>query len=192
VSWVWGTAIALAGLAVLAPLGRRWWIRRAVADPRRDPGAGHADRARTQALDALLASGADPALMVAGGLAICEVDDEISWRGGLRRLVPVAERLGADADAAALAAEVRLRLGEIDRARTAVAALPADHWRACAVRAGLYAVDRDEERADSALVAAAQLAPAAERDRLYERLDRRRRRRGFRAGPHLTLWERPP
>ncbi|MEQ1504015.1 MAG: hypothetical protein ABMB14_17365, partial [Myxococcota bacterium] len=107
----------------------------------------------------------------------------------------LAGRVGAlprDPDGDALRAEVALALGRFDDAREVVAALPADHWRACSVRAALYELDGDVDRAESAGVAAIHLAPPARRPALTRRLTALRTRHRRTVSPPLTLWERPP
>jgi predicted secreted protein len=189
--WVWLLA-AVVAVGVAAPAARRWWSRRAWADPSRDPGAARVTPAIRDAVERLVTADAPPQRAVEQGLLLCEVEDLRWWRAGLRRVLPLADRLDGSPDADALRAELALALGELARARALCGRLPADHWRGCVVRAGLYAIDGDEERSDSALVAAAQLAPADRRDPIYRRLEARRRRRGAHVGPHLALWERPP
>lgn len=198
VSW-WSPLAVMAGGAAavaltrsrIAPL-RRWWYRRSQLDPSRDPAAAWVTPAIERALTELVHADGAPEVTVARGLLLCEVHPDLSWRGGLRLLLQAAEHLGDTADDRALRAELWWKLGRIDEARGACASLPADHWRACGVRAGLYDLAGDHERSDSAWVAAAQLAPPSERSRLFRRLHEQRTRRGASVGLPLTLWERPP
>ncbi|MEQ1565745.1 MAG: hypothetical protein ABMA64_08925 [Myxococcota bacterium] len=187
-----GGAAAIAVTRARIPTLRRWWRRRSQLDPARDPAAAWVTPAVERALAELVLADETPQITVERGLLLCEVDPDLSWRGGLRRLLPAAARLGDTTDDRALRAELWWRLGRVDDARRACASLPPDHWRACAVRAGLYELAGDPERSDSAWVAAAQLAPPSERARLYRRLRDQRRRRGASVGQPLTLWERPP
>lgn len=184
-------AIGLGGAAAAIAL-RRAWLRAARLDPNRDPAARWVDPGRVRALDALLAAPPVPLDAVDRGLALCAVDELLSWRGGLRRLQALVEALPDTADGRALRAEVALRLGEVPSARVQTEALPADHWRGCAVRAELYEIDGDVGRAESAWVAAASLAPEPRRAELYARLARLRARHNRVAVGHALLWERPP
>ena len=121
---------------------------------------------------------------------LCAVDDVFSWRAGLRRLEPLIARLPDSDESHALRAEVALQLGEIERARQIVAGIAPDHWRACGVRAGLYELDGDVERAESARVAALLLAPADGRAEPTARLEGLRRRHRRWPNPTQQLWER--
>jgi hypothetical protein len=186
------TALAAAALVLLGP-ALRWWGRRAWTDPRRDPGAARVSTEARRALEALITDPRQtPSTLVAAALEVCEIDDLVSWRGGLAQVQPAVATLGVGVDDQALAAEFALRLGRVDEARAQVAPLPADHWRACRVRAGLYTIAGDAERAESAWVAVAQLGPPAGRAAAYARLEASRRRRGASVPRHVGLWERPP
>jgi hypothetical protein len=185
-----------AGIAAwVATAARSRWLARALRDPRLDPAARWVSAEVRRSLEALLAEPgalAAPEAALERGLVLCAVDERLSWRGGLARLTPLAERLPVDPDADALRAELALGLGQIDRARTLLEALPPDHWRACAVRARLYEIDGDVERADAAWVAARHLAPRDRRAGLSLLLSALRSRHGREIGEPLTLWERPP
>lgn len=190
-----GWAAAAAGIAALALVGAslRWWERRAWSDPARDPAASRVGNGARAALDALLSrEELPPAQVVAEALAICEVDELLSWRSGLARVAAHVAALGPSAEERALAAEHALRSGRPSAARALLDGLPADHWRVCQVRAGLYAIERDPERAESAWVAVAQLGPPEVRARATERVYASRRRRGVAVPPHVLGWERPP
>lgn len=182
----------LVGIAVLGVVVRRWWLDRARTDPSRDPLASRVAADRKLALDHILEQATDPGDAVDRGLALCAVDDLFSWRAGLRRLMPLVERLADDADGQALRAEVALQLGEIEVARGLVGSAPADHWRVCGVRAALYELDGDVERAESAWVASMLLAPTHQRARPSVRLEGLRRRHRRRTTPTQDLWERGP
>lgn len=186
--------VAFAGIAALGlfGLGARWWERRGWTDPRRDPGAGRIPPGAAAALERLLAApDGDARRIVHDALELCEVDEVVSWRGGLSRVAAHVEALGSSVDDRALAAQYALRMGHLARAAQAVEALPADHWRACAVRAGLYTLRGDLDRAESAWVAVAQLGPAPARHQAYARVEASRRRRGVVVPPHVVSWERP-
>ena len=107
---------------------------------------------------AALAAGDDDdrAGVVALGLTLGHLRG-LPWRKLLRRL-PAVE--GTSDEARAVEAERCLALGHHDRARSIIAELPADHWRACRVRGCLYALSGDAERSASAHHAAWALAPA--------------------------------
>lgn len=189
----WAVAAVLAALATawLAWRGLGWWEERARSDPSRDPGA----RRVTTTHRTALASALDrerPDEAVAAALAASRVTPDLHWRTGLRRVLDRLPALPADADGDALRAEVHLALGEVPRARDLVRDLPADHWRACLVRAGLYVLDKDAERADHAFVAALLLAPRPEQPDLVDRLTEHRRRHPRGRSRHLALWDRPP
>lgn len=163
-----------------------WWEERALGDPERDPAARRITVVHRNKLAEAIARGS-----VEDGLEATRVGF-LHWRGGLRQIVDMLDELPMDDDGNALRAEVRLALGEVGWARRLVESIPVNHWRACVVRAGLYAVDGDPDRADSALVAALQLAPPAARDGVLDRLTALRARFPRRRSPHLGLWERPP
>lgn len=163
-----------------------WWESQAYADPARDPAARRITVVHRNKLAEAVARGS-----IEEALEATRVGD-IYWRAGLRQVVPLLDDLPQDDDGNALRAEVQLALGEVGSAGRLVESVPVDHWRACVVRAGLYAVRGDAVRADSALVAALQLAPPSARDGVVDRLNALRARFPRRRSPHLSLWERPP
>jgi hypothetical protein len=189
VTWILAGFVAL-GVLIAAAIARRRWVDRAKADPDRDPAAARVPEIRKAALEALLVEPIDPADVVVRALALCAVDDVFSWRAGLRRLDPLLARLPDTDEGHALRAEVALQLGEIERARQLVAGAAPDHWRACGVRAALYELDGDVERAESARVAALLLAPGDVRAEPTARLQALRRRHRRRPSPTEQLWER--
>mgnify|MGYP003885329241 CR=1 FL=1 len=177
-------------------LHRAWRVRR-LADPGFDPALRHLsppirDRwtrawdtphppttmreARTLVATESVACEAGPAIaalreaddragLVALGLTLGHVDGH-PWRAALRTLPDLDP---TDADALAIEAERRFALGEHDRARELLDALPPDHWRACRVRGCLYALAGDPERSASAHHAAWALAPDATKPALARR-----------------------
>lgn len=184
-------ALGLGSALLARRFGPRWrWVR-AVArfrDPRHDPAGRHAD-ARAEHLArlgegaslpaeavqaALWAESPTPAAwdayataarqgdltrQVALGLTLGHLDGS-PWRALIRTLPAVPT---TSDDARAVEAERCLALGDLAAARDHLGRLPADHWRACRVRAVLYALDGDLERAASARHAALALAPEAAR-----------------------------
>lgn len=166
--------VVVVGVAALAVLGLRygpqvsaWWTdrqrRRLRADPTVDPCAAHVTDEVRAALAALLEHPPEAAAGLAAALDVCRVAMPCwYWRDGLRQVVPWASEVGDGPDAVALVAELHAALGEIDVAERLLSGLPADHWRACVVRAILYDAAGDDERVEAALVAAHELAPDAE------------------------------
>jgi hypothetical protein len=189
VKWVLFIVLALVGLLTSA---WRWWDPRASADPRRDPGARRVTSAQRQALAALLASEGAPEQLIEQGMAACEVRGQLWWRGGLRQLQSLLDRLPQDDEGQSLRALVAVRLGELEQAQALLANVRPDHWRGCLARAQLYELAPDVERAESALVAASQLAEPHWRPQILEQLEALRRRTRRTPHPHLRLWERAP
>jgi hypothetical protein len=189
VKWVLIMALALLGL--LSSLWR-WWDPWASADPRRDPGARRVTSVQRQALSAVLASKEEPLQRVEQGMAACEVRGQMWWRGGLRQLQPALDALPEDDDGLSLRALVAVRLGELDQAHALLERVRPDHWRGCLARALLYELAPDVERAESALVAASQLAEPHRRPLIVAQLETLRRRTRRSPHPHLRLWERAP
>ena len=185
------SAWAALGALLSGPRLLRWWRDRAKRDPRLDPVASRIPEERKRALEALLAEASDPASTVDRALAICAADGGFSWREGLRRVAPVVAQRPDGADGRALRAEVALQLGEVDAARALLDDAPADHWRACGVRAAIYELDGDVERAESAWVASVLLAPAERRAAPAARLDALRKRHRRHPSATQDLWDRP-
>ena len=130
-------------------------LREALADLGRSH--AHRESAELWAAYALLA------------LKACYSHNELYYRGGLSEARFLCERATRDGqvDGAAIDAMYLARLGEIDAAEQALAALPADHWRACHARAIVYRARGDRERAIAALDAAADFAPETARSGIY-------------------------
>ena len=178
-------AVALLALLLVAvrfgpPLFRHLRLRARQGmrqDPSADPFAhelSEADRARVRERVAELRgtqAGAG-ARELAEVLALCEASAWCwYWRGGVRLLEPwLGAHEGSGHDRLAIEAEIRAALGELDAASSLLAHLPADHWRACVVRAVLYDARGDDARAESALVAARELGPSVMAERLEARL----------------------
>lgn len=185
--------IALAAVALVSVFSAAIWqrsVRSALTDPRRDPARRRISSARALALSELISRpGGDPIAVVEEGLALCAVDRHLWWRGGIRSLSPWLEALPDSDDGRALRAIARARLGEIEEASALIVSLPGDHWRACLVRALLYEIAGDAERAESALVAALQLAPGAKKPPIERDLEILRRQTGRKPSPHHLLWE---
>lgn len=161
-------------LALIAGGGALWWwrgrARRALADPRADPGAAlvtdaHRDAVRSAAdlpgaearVDAVIAA------CVIGGAP---------WREGLRRVADDVDGLGDPG----LRALWWALVGELARADLELRAVPADDWRGCWARHVIYAAAGDTDRAENALVAATHLAPPETRAHVVAALDAHRRR----------------
>lgn len=112
--------------------------------------------------------------LAASALQVCTVSPAgWHWRAGLRQALPLAieaaQQAPSDPEICAIEAQIRAALGELDAVGERVAQLPADHWRACLARAVLYEARGDARRAESALNAAIELAPAPVRPRLQAR-----------------------
>jgi hypothetical protein len=193
-AWVLGFLAFGASSLGLLWAARAAWMARAARDPRLDPAARWAGPDRRAALDSLLAEAStlDRVVLVERALVLCAVRDRLSWRGGLRRIEPLAAELPDDPEGGALRAELALALGRVDAAETQVGALPPDQWRACTVRARLYELRGDVERAESAWVAARSLAPRDRRAAITRELGALRARHGRAVRDPLRLWERPP
>ena len=184
--WLMALAATVGALAWRLAPRVRWALQvRRAADPSRDPGAplvadAEARWARRDAAQPMAIARAwsvalaestddeawralvtfrregDEAGEVAVGLTLGHVDG-LPWRAWIREL-PALD--GAhDADAHALAAERHVALGELHEAARQLGEVPPDHWRGCRVRAVLYAMRSDRERAQSARYAAWALAP---------------------------------
>lgn len=108
-----------------------------------------------------------PALMGLAEAALALCHDRTTWRAGLARALPLAERAAAcaprDPGARALLGLYRARLGHISQAEALALDLPAEDWRAQTLRAAIAQARGRKDAAREALRSAASLAPAPRR-----------------------------